>query len=130
MDRPDPYDGHGVLTPRDFTVSVDPAAPAHNCLSVAQWSDDCRGRQGRLGVADAGRRLRLPRRAERALQRRLTPGTGGGGGALDLRGVPREPHPTPVEHVDEVGDGERLLDVLLDHDDQAVGVRTAAATAS
>ena len=38
--RPDPYDGHGVLAPRNFVVSQDPAGDDHNCLSVAQWSDD------------------------------------------------------------------------------------------
>ena len=46
MNRAEPYDGHGLLTPRDFTVSDDPAAPDHNCLSVAQWSDDAEGGTG------------------------------------------------------------------------------------
>jgi len=46
LNRPEPYDGHGLLTPRSFTVSDDPAAPDHNCLSVAQWSDDADGGQG------------------------------------------------------------------------------------
>jgi branched-chain amino acid transport system substrate-binding protein len=46
LGRSEPYDGHGLLTPRDFTVSDDPAAPSHNCLSVAQWSDDADGGKG------------------------------------------------------------------------------------
>jgi branched-chain amino acid transport system substrate-binding protein len=46
LNRPEPYDGHGLLTPRDFTVSDDPSAPDHNCLSVAQWSDDADGGKG------------------------------------------------------------------------------------
>lgn len=46
LDRPDPYDGHGLLTPRNFVVSTDPAADSHNCLSVAQWSDAAEGGTG------------------------------------------------------------------------------------
>jgi len=40
LNRPDLYDGHGLLTPRNFVVTDDPTAPSHDCLSVAQWSDD------------------------------------------------------------------------------------------
>ena len=39
LSRPDLYDGHGLLTGRNFVVSDDPAGDDHNCLSVAQWSD-------------------------------------------------------------------------------------------
>ena len=39
MGRPDPYDGHGLLTPRGFVVSTDPEAPTRNCLNVARWQD-------------------------------------------------------------------------------------------
>jgi ABC-type branched-subunit amino acid transport system substrate-binding protein len=46
VERAEPYDGHGLLTPRDFTVSQDPAAPDRNCLSVAQWSDEADGGAG------------------------------------------------------------------------------------
>jgi branched-chain amino acid transport system substrate-binding protein len=40
MNRPVPYDGHGLLVPRDFIVEPTPAPTQHNCLNVAQWQDD------------------------------------------------------------------------------------------
>ena len=39
MNRPQEYDGHGILTPRNFQVETDPAAPQQGCLSVGKWSD-------------------------------------------------------------------------------------------
>ena len=38
MQRKEPYDGHGLLTPRDFIVKR-PGPTTHNCLNVAQWQD-------------------------------------------------------------------------------------------
>jgi len=46
MGRPDPYDGHGLLTPRGFVVSTDPEAPTRNCLNVARWQDAAQGGRG------------------------------------------------------------------------------------
>ena len=39
MNRPDLYDGHGLLTGRNFVVSTDPGGLSHNCLNVARWQD-------------------------------------------------------------------------------------------
>ncbi len=39
MNRPDFYDGHGLLVPRNFVVEPTPAPTQHNCLNVAQWQD-------------------------------------------------------------------------------------------
>jgi branched-chain amino acid transport system substrate-binding protein len=39
MNRPDLYDGHGLLVPRNFVVEPTPAPTQHNCLNVAQWQD-------------------------------------------------------------------------------------------
>jgi ABC-type branched-subunit amino acid transport system substrate-binding protein len=39
LSRSEPYDGHGVLTPRDFVVRAAPVPIDHNCLFVAHWSD-------------------------------------------------------------------------------------------
>jgi ABC-type branched-subunit amino acid transport system substrate-binding protein len=37
MNRPTPYDGHGLLTPRSFSaLSVEPAT-VHDCINVARW---------------------------------------------------------------------------------------------
>jgi branched-chain amino acid transport system substrate-binding protein len=33
------YDGHGLLTPRDFHVDRSPPKTVHNCINVARWSD-------------------------------------------------------------------------------------------
>ena len=46
LSRPEPYDGHGILTPRDFTVIPAPRAIDHNCLDAAKWSDDAYGGGG------------------------------------------------------------------------------------
>ena len=46
MNRPEPYDGHGMLTPRGFDVSKDPGGPSHNCLNVARWQDSAEGGRG------------------------------------------------------------------------------------
>lgn len=40
------YNGHGMLTPRDFKV-VEPAAPySVNCINVARWQDSSNGGRG------------------------------------------------------------------------------------
>jgi ABC-type branched-subunit amino acid transport system substrate-binding protein len=39
MQRRQPYDGHGLLTPRSFVVNPHPGGVQHNCLSAAQWQD-------------------------------------------------------------------------------------------
>jgi branched-chain amino acid transport system substrate-binding protein len=46
LNRPEPYDGHGLLVPRDFIVEPTPAPTQHNCLNVAQWQDDANGGTG------------------------------------------------------------------------------------
>ncbi|MFN8051385.1 MAG: ABC transporter substrate-binding protein [Acidimicrobiales bacterium] len=47
MNRTTPYDGHGLLTPRNFVVSTNPGADSEACLNVAKWSDDAeKGRGG------------------------------------------------------------------------------------
>jgi ABC-type branched-subunit amino acid transport system substrate-binding protein len=46
LNRPEPYDGHGLLTPRNFVVDPNPGGQDHNCLSVAQWSDDAEDGNG------------------------------------------------------------------------------------
>lgn len=40
LERPEPYDGHGLLVPRDFVPLTHLGGTAHNCLSVARWQDD------------------------------------------------------------------------------------------
>jgi ABC-type branched-subunit amino acid transport system substrate-binding protein len=37
--RPTPYDGHGLLIPRDFVVARTHPTRSHNCFNVARWSD-------------------------------------------------------------------------------------------
>jgi branched-chain amino acid transport system substrate-binding protein len=39
------YDGHGMLTPRDFVVHR-PGPTAHECLNVARWQDAADGGKG------------------------------------------------------------------------------------
>jgi Periplasmic binding protein len=39
LSRPVSYDGHGVLTARDFVVSSVPEPSSHNCLFAAHWTD-------------------------------------------------------------------------------------------
>jgi branched-chain amino acid transport system substrate-binding protein len=46
MNRHQPYDGHGILIPRDFVVEPMPAPTQHNCLNVAQWQDAADGGKG------------------------------------------------------------------------------------
>jgi ABC-type branched-subunit amino acid transport system substrate-binding protein len=46
LERPEPYDGHGLLDPRDFTPSTEVGGPRHNCLNVAQWQDSANGGTG------------------------------------------------------------------------------------
>jgi branched-chain amino acid transport system substrate-binding protein len=46
LERPEPYDGHGLLTPRDFTKSNQVGGMRHNCLSVAQWQDSANDGEG------------------------------------------------------------------------------------
>ena len=45
MQRKEPYDGHGLLTPRDFVVKR-PGPTTRNCLNVAQWQDSGDGGKG------------------------------------------------------------------------------------
>ena len=39
LNAPGEYDGHGLLTPRNFVVDPNPGAPRRNCLNVAQWQN-------------------------------------------------------------------------------------------
>ena len=41
LNRPEDYDGHGLLTPRNF-VKHPPTKTSRNCLNVARWSDGAR----------------------------------------------------------------------------------------
>ena len=45
MQRPTPYDGHGLLIPRDFVVQR-PGPTIRNCLNVARWQDSANGGRG------------------------------------------------------------------------------------
>jgi len=57
LERPVDYDGHGLLTTRNFVVSSDANAfrPSHNCLSVAQWQDSAYGGRGGWVTRTPGR---------------------------------------------------------------------------
>ncbi|HSB86882.1 MAG TPA: ABC transporter substrate-binding protein [Ilumatobacteraceae bacterium] len=46
LERPEPYDGHGLLVARDFVPRPQVGGSAHNCLSVARWQDDAFGGTG------------------------------------------------------------------------------------
>lgn len=46
MNRPVEYDGHGLLTPRDFVVTQHPGGQSRNCLNVARWQDSAAGGKG------------------------------------------------------------------------------------
>lgn len=46
MNRSQPYDGHGLLTPRGFQVSPNPGGTTRNCLNVARWQDSANGGKG------------------------------------------------------------------------------------
>ena len=37
--RPVPYDGHGLLLPRTFTVGTNDLAPHRSCINVVRWQD-------------------------------------------------------------------------------------------
>ena len=45
MTRSTPYDGHGLLIPRDFVVQKPPPT-IRNCLNVARWQDSANGGRG------------------------------------------------------------------------------------
>jgi branched-chain amino acid transport system substrate-binding protein len=45
MNRPQPYDAHGLLIPTSF-VTVPPASTARGCLNVARWQDSANGGKG------------------------------------------------------------------------------------
>lgn len=45
-----PYDGHGLLIPRTFTVDAIHPATSHNCFNVVRWSDAAN--DGRGGWVD------------------------------------------------------------------------------
>lgn len=46
MNRRQNYDGHGLLTPRNFVISTHPAGRSRNCLNVARWQDAADGGTG------------------------------------------------------------------------------------
>jgi ABC-type branched-subunit amino acid transport system substrate-binding protein len=46
MRSPTPYDGHGLLVPRTFTVERPHPTTSHNCFNVVRWSDAARGGSG------------------------------------------------------------------------------------
>ncbi|MGW4898585.1 ABC transporter substrate-binding protein [Kitasatospora sp. NPDC004240] len=39
MNRPEPYDAHGLLLPADFVPTPPPGGPARVCLNAARWED-------------------------------------------------------------------------------------------
>ncbi|MEZ0089045.1 ABC transporter substrate-binding protein [Streptacidiphilus sp. EB129] len=39
MQRPQPYDAHGLLIPADFVPTPPPTGPQHACLDVARWQN-------------------------------------------------------------------------------------------
>ena len=45
MNRPQPYNAHGLLIPTDFVVAK-PAATERGCLNVARWQDAANGGKG------------------------------------------------------------------------------------
>lgn len=46
MNRPQAYDGQGLLTPRAFTKQATPPATQRNCFNVARWQDAANGGKG------------------------------------------------------------------------------------
>jgi branched-chain amino acid transport system substrate-binding protein len=46
LNRAEPYDGHGVSTPRNFVVEQAPSTTAHNCIFAARWTDSAYGGTG------------------------------------------------------------------------------------
>ena len=46
MVRRTPYDGHGLLIPRGFTVGTAAARQARNCVNVVRWRDTANGGRG------------------------------------------------------------------------------------
>ncbi len=48
LTRGKPYDGHGLLAPRNFVVDNPPHEPLTNCINVARWPT-----RQRLGDAGA-----------------------------------------------------------------------------
>lgn len=44
--RPEPYDGQGLLVPRDFVTSTELGGMRRNCLNVARWQDSAGGGVG------------------------------------------------------------------------------------
>ena len=43
MNSGKPYDGHGLLTPREFHEYSQPHEPTTNCINVARWQDSAHG---------------------------------------------------------------------------------------
>ncbi|MFI5527666.1 ABC transporter substrate-binding protein [Kitasatospora sp. NPDC051853] len=46
VNRPQPYDAHGLLLPASFVVTPPPVGPGRACLSVARWQDAAEGGRG------------------------------------------------------------------------------------
>ncbi len=46
MNRPQDYNGDGLLTPRNFTKFPTPPATDTNCIEVAKWQDSANGGKG------------------------------------------------------------------------------------
>lgn len=46
MNRTTDYDGHGLLTPRNFTHATAPPATQRNCTNVVRWQDSANGGKG------------------------------------------------------------------------------------
>jgi hypothetical protein len=55
LSRPEPYDGHGVFTPRDFVPGPAPET-TNNCLFAARWSDEAYGGAGGWVTTTADKR--------------------------------------------------------------------------
>ncbi|MER5635641.1 ABC transporter substrate-binding protein [Kitasatospora sp. NPDC002227] len=46
LNRPDPYDAHGLLLPASFTPQPRPAGLTRSCLNAARWQDGAAGGRG------------------------------------------------------------------------------------
>ncbi|MFF2354396.1 ABC transporter substrate-binding protein [Kitasatospora sp. NPDC058115] len=46
MNRPEPYDAHGLLLPASFVPQPPPSGPTRACLNAARWQDSAQGGRG------------------------------------------------------------------------------------
>ncbi|WP_395293663.1 ABC transporter substrate-binding protein [Kitasatospora hibisci] len=46
MNRPEPYDAHGLILPASFVPQPPPSGPTRACLNAARWQDSAQGGRG------------------------------------------------------------------------------------